>query len=75
MTCVIEKMLRSANLMQLHCFNMWKNATFTDKEKRTLMKRNRTLSKAIDTLERKRLSHLKCGYNAIAKDCVNTKTK
>jgi hypothetical protein len=41
MTHVIEKMLRCANMMQFHLFSLWKNATFTDKEKRALMKKNR----------------------------------
>jgi hypothetical protein len=48
MSHVIEKMLRCANMQQLHMFNIWKNATFTDKAKKELMRKNRYLTKLVD---------------------------
>jgi hypothetical protein len=75
MTHVIEKMLRCANMMQFHLFSRWKNATFTDKARRALMKKNRQVTKLVDDLQRKHDKYLKAGFNAIAKDSLNTKTK
>jgi hypothetical protein len=75
MTNVIEKMLRCANMMQFHLFSLWKNSTFTDKARRALMKKNRYVTKLVDDLQRKHDKHLKAGFNAIAMDSLNTKTK
>jgi uncharacterized protein involved in tolerance to divalent cations len=66
MTHVIEKMLRCANMMQFHLFSRWKNSTFTDKEKRALMKKNRCLTRMADTLQRRHDKNLKAGFNGVA---------
>ena len=75
MKMVIERMLKSANLMSYNLFTRWKLATFTDKEKRLQMAMSRKIGKMFDNIERKWRNHLRAGINKIARDCVETNMK
>jgi len=72
---MLDKMLRSAGLMNYNLFTRWKLATFTNMEKRNEINRNRKLNDCWDCLNKKYLNHLKTGYNRLAQDSMNTNSR
>jgi hypothetical protein len=69
---VIQLMLRSANLQVYNLFTRWKLNTFTDKERRRMLKEANNVNRMGEVLTRIYRTHLKAGVNGIAGDSMNT---
>jgi hypothetical protein len=69
---MINRMLRSAGLMQYGFFTRWKMDTFTDIERKRTMKKNKILNGMFDLLDKKHRNHMKVGYSKLAGESMNT---